>query len=78
MVKPQARYWFPAKQVGWGWGLPCGWQGWVVLGLYVVVLAVSGLAFPPRLHALALYGTVAAATLALILVCWRKGEPPRG
>ncbi|HTS17465.1 MAG TPA: hypothetical protein VMP11_07825 [Verrucomicrobiae bacterium] len=25
------RVWFRAKRYGWGWGLPCAWQGWVVL-----------------------------------------------
>ena len=22
-------YWFKAKRSGYGWGLPCSWQGWV-------------------------------------------------
>jgi hypothetical protein len=26
---PGRKIWFPAKRYGWGWGLPCCWQGWV-------------------------------------------------
>jgi hypothetical protein len=25
--------WFIAKRYGWGWGLPCAWQGWVVFAV---------------------------------------------
>ena len=34
------RYWFPAKTYGWGWGLPRTWEGWVVLGVYLALLAL--------------------------------------
>ena len=34
--------WFRAKRVGYGAGLPLKWQGWAVLGFYV--LAMTGLA----------------------------------
>ena len=34
--------WFRAKKFGYGAGLPFKWQGWAVLGLYV--LAMIGLA----------------------------------
>ena len=30
-----ARYWFPAKRYGWGWGPPATWQGWAVLAAFV-------------------------------------------
>ena len=36
--------WFRAKRFGYGAGLPFKWQGWVVLGFYV--LAMTGLALP--------------------------------
>ena len=34
-----SKYWFRAKRYGWGWGLPCAWQGWAVLTGYVLVIA---------------------------------------
>jgi hypothetical protein len=34
--------WFRAKRIGYGAGLPFKWQGWVVLGFYL--LAMTGLA----------------------------------
>lgn len=36
--------WFPAKMFGWGWGFPVKWQGWVVFGLYLILL-LGGIAW---------------------------------
>jgi undecaprenyl pyrophosphate phosphatase UppP len=35
--------WFRAKRFGYGAGLPFKWQGWVVLGLYVLAMMGLGL-----------------------------------
>ena len=35
--------WFRAKRFGYGAGLPFKWQGWVVLGLYVLAMTGLGL-----------------------------------
>ena len=35
--------WFRAKRFGYGAGLPFKWQGWVVLGLYVLAMTGIGL-----------------------------------
>ena len=35
--------WFQAKRFGYGAGLPFKWQGWVVLGLYVLAMTGLGL-----------------------------------
>jgi undecaprenyl pyrophosphate phosphatase UppP len=35
--------WFRAKKFGYGAGLPFKWQGWVVLGLYVLAMTGLGL-----------------------------------
>ena len=67
-------YWFKAKRSGYGWGLPCSWQGWAffVPWLLVCVLTVRELAV--RRHAVY---TIALAleTVLLVLVCYLKGEP---
>jgi hypothetical protein len=36
------KVWFPAKTYGYGWGLPCCRQGWLVV-LGYVTLAVGGI-----------------------------------
>jgi len=43
---PDKEIWFPAKRYGWGWGLPCAWQGWVVDGIFLILLALLGLLAP--------------------------------
>lgn len=77
MTSEKARYWFPAKRYGWGWGVPSCWQGWVVLIGYLV-LSFAGLLLlrpPTQVLPYALYQ--AALTSAFITICWKKGEPPR-
>ena len=76
------RYWFPAKRHGWGWGFPSSWQGWVVLGLYVVLVVLGAFALLPLLKHPAVYfsvylGYVAILTGLFLAICWWKGEPPR-
>ena len=75
MAELDKHYWFPAKRYGWGWGAPTCWQGWAVMGVYlVVVLGATPLA---ERHMVAYLATTFVATALLIAICWRKGEPPR-
>lgn len=72
------RYWFPRKTIGWGWGLPVAWQGWVVLVAYLsgVAYLVFRATTDPAFQAFELY--LAGSTVAVLLVCWAKGEPLDG
>lgn len=72
-----ARYWFPAKRFGWGWGPPSTWQGWVVLIAFIALALAGPLLFPPvnRLPFLLLYFLL--VTLGMLGICLWKGEPPR-
>ena len=70
-------YWFPAKRYGWGWGLPAAWQGWTVLALYAVLLALGFALFPPHRGLGAFLAYIVALTALLVAICWLKGEPPR-
>ena len=70
-------YWFPAKRYGWGWGLPQRWQGWAVLAVYFIALGALISLLPPTEHELGFVASVALLSVALTLVCWLKGEPPR-
>jgi len=69
-------YWFPAKTLGFGWGLPRRWQGWLVLACYALALAAAFWRVPPQAHPLAFGVCVCVATALLIAVCALKGEPP--
>ena len=70
-------YWFPTKRYGWGWGLPTCWQGWTVLGAYLALIPLGFLIFPPHEQFVEFMVFTHAATVALIFICWLKGEPPR-
>ncbi|MGF6854883.1 hypothetical protein [Paraburkholderia sp. CI3] len=76
-MSPSREYWFPAKRYGWGWGLPLRWQGWLTLLAYFVLLGVVVFRFQPAGHPLTFALLVALLTVALVVVCWLKGEPPR-
>ena len=73
---PAKEIWFPAKRYGWGWGLPCRWQGWVVLGVWIVLMGLSAWLLLPKHYGL-FQGAVWTLAGALIAVCWWKGEKPR-
>jgi hypothetical protein len=68
--------WFPAKRYGWGWGLPCRWQGWVVLGVWLLMIILSALFLMPK-HPWLFEGALWTLVAALIAICWWKGEKPR-
>jgi hypothetical protein len=73
----EPRYWFRAKRYGWGWGLPLTWEGWVVFTLWLVIF----IAAIPVLHLFQHVGEhflfVLGMVLALVGVCYWKGEPAR-
>ena len=71
----QPKYWFAAKRYGWGWGLPCAWQGWVVFIAFFVLVSVGGVLLVP-LHPFAYIMLTMALCAALIGICLAKGEPP--
>jgi len=77
MVNPREKYWFPAKRFGWGWGFPTCWQGWVVFAAYFVVFMLGVFLLRGRERAVEFIVFVSVITLALLLICWKTGEPPR-
>jgi hypothetical protein len=75
-MQMDAKYWFPAKRYGWGWGLPATWQGWFVLVVFVALVAGGAFVFRPKEH-LAIYLSYVVVLSALLMgVCWLTGEPP--
>jgi len=77
--RPGYRYWFPARQFGWGWGVPKTWQGWMVLDAYLGVFIVSLFILLFGGSRNLIYGIVGmvGGTAALVWVCYKKGEPLR-
>lgn len=72
-------YWFPAKRpgMGWGWGAPVKWQGWVVfIGLLALLTVGSAVIASHSLTAFFIFLPIAVA--ALIMICMWKGEPTGG
>jgi hypothetical protein len=53
------------------------WQGWVVLSAFFVLVGFGTLAPLPVYGPATFVAYCAALCLALVLVCWAKGEPPR-
>lgn len=73
--------WFLPKRYGYGAGLPIRWQGWAVLGVYLVV--VISAAFLVERAPVAFAAILVVATAALLPICaaktrggwrWRWGE----
>ena len=73
----EPEYWFPAKRYGWGWGPPITWQGWVVFIAFFVLVVADVVVFPPHRSPAMFIGCIVILSIALMGVCWWKGEPPR-
>ncbi len=71
--------WFPAKRIGYGWGPPCCWQGWVFMGGWMAML-LGGIAVAIRLAQEMAFAFILPYALVmvviLVVVCWKKGERP--
>ena len=77
MQADKRQYWFPAKRFGWGWGLPCVWQGWGVLATYFCLILLGAIAVLPVYGAPAFVAYTGLLSLLLVAICWLTGEPPR-
>jgi hypothetical protein len=77
MQTNQKQIWFPAKKYGWGWGLPCSWQGWAAFAVLLVLgLGSAALLLPGGHLGLWIVLSVVLVVAAFIL-CLVKGERPR-
>lgn len=76
-MSERPRYWFRARIYGWGWGLPCRWEGWAVYAGYLALLFAGIFMIRPREHPAGFVLYVSALSLILVGICWRTGEPPR-
>lgn len=73
-------YWFKRKLYGFGW-VPARRAGWLTLGAYLAFVFGLIAIVPPDLPAAAVVHTVVlpivSATLLMVAVAWRTGEPLR-
>jgi Ca2+/Na+ antiporter len=65
------RGWFGPKTFGWG-AQPTGWQGWVVILLFVLVMMGSSLV-PEHLRAWVQVAAV-AAFLGVVVLTYRRSD----
>lgn len=75
MTNDSAKYWFRAKRYGWGWCPPSSWQGWAVFAVWLMAMTVVAITFAGH-HTVWFITSTAVLAVALIAVCWAKGEPP--
>jgi hypothetical protein len=66
------RYWFPAKRYGWGWGMPCAWQGWLVLAAYLALMVCIARLRPPEKKVAGFTLAVVVLSAGLVPVCFRR------
>lgn len=75
MPLPKEQAWFPIKRYGYGWGLPCQWQGWLSLIVYISVVTLNHYIFSLELKYSLIYTLV--LTILFILLVYIKGENSR-
>ncbi len=73
------KLWFRAKRYGYGW-YPVTWQGWLSLAVYVALIFILVSIFPARRDSspaeiILFLSLIILATVGLIALCARKGEP---
>jgi hypothetical protein len=70
-MQTEPKYWFPAKRYGWGWGVPSAWQGWLVMGAFLVLVLAGSFLFPPGVQ-LGDRGVLAQGRAAALAVGQRR------
>jgi hypothetical protein len=68
-MQGDAKYWFPSKRYGWGWGLPITWQGWVVFAAFFGMVVAGAFLFPPRVMLAAFLIYIAVLSVVLVSIC---------
>lgn len=73
-------YWFKRKLYGWGW-IPVRWQGWLVVGIYVLLLFAFSFTIDESSLGSEIFFTfllpLVLLTIVLIRICYKKGEKPK-
>lgn len=71
--------WFKRKLYGWGW-TPARWEGWAVIGVYVIAIGAFALTIDENSSARELvfkfFLPTLLLTITLLRICYKKGEKP--
>lgn len=76
MTELKKKIWFPAKQYGWGWGIPLCWEGWLTMSIFYILVGSAAFHWLPQ-HPKHFVLSCIILTLLLMAVCYLKGEEPR-
>jgi hypothetical protein len=66
--------WFRVKRFGFGAGLPCSWEGWAVMAVFLVIVLGSGVL--AQTHPIVHIATILTATAVMVAIAWRKSDRP--
>lgn len=73
------KLWFAAKEYGWGW-YPVTWQGWLVLGVFIVLMIANAFRLHVSNHSSVVPTEFLVETVVLVAVligiCFWRGEKP--
>jgi len=71
------RYWFKRKLYGWGW-IPARPPGWIAtIGYLLAIASIVYMMERGLVNEELGFGLFGGVTIALILLAWLTGEPPR-
>ena len=59
--------WFGRKLLGWGWGLPQTWQGWMLLLLYIVTVV----------YTVQYFAFLIFASIIFFVIIWKTSGKPQ-
>jgi hypothetical protein len=70
--------WFRVKRYGYGAGLPCSWEGWAVMAIYLAIVVIVAVLGSPHVeaHPFAYFAAITAPTALLVFIAWRKSDGP--
>lgn len=66
--------WFRVKTYGYGAGLPCRWQGWVVIAFYAVAVICIALSGTDEDHPWLYLAIIACLTAIVVFLAWAKSD----
>lgn len=74
------KLWFRRKRYGWGW-TPATKEGWAITLLYIAFVVLVGV-YADKANSLRqsielFFFPIIIATVALIAICYKKGEHPQ-
>lgn len=76
----KTKYWFKAKNYGWGW-YPASWQGWSILLFYLYLVVSNFRQVDAQSHSvsdtmISILPEFFILTILLIIICHATGEKP--